>query len=264
MPVSSRMLVEAPLRESPPFGLFSVISFRAGEDRWEGGVEWEQTSCVPLAPPVRQGCGMGSSGLPKQFEPGGSDLGSADPFTVYGSYACVPTDLDHGQQVATQRLLRGEEAGVTAVLVELIVSMLDGPPAVTGTDPAVGLGMAETALSSAGTSGMLIMDRPTLTTLIRWGWADAEGGRMVTLTGATPIVLSPVLLDPPGLILAAPLPLAYRSEIFTSSSRPGDLLDRGDNTLYAIAERSYLVGVDECGIGSATVRLGVDGGMTGD
>src|SRR5690606_40604811 len=36
----------------------------------------------------------------------------------------------------------------------------------------------------------------------------------------------------------------YRTEVFVPSGRAGDLMDRGRNDLYGIAERSYLIGLD--------------------
>jgi hypothetical protein len=44
----------------------------------------------------------------------------------------------------------------------------------------------------------------------------------------------------------------YRSDVFTSSNRPGDLLDRNVNNLYAVAERQYLVGWDPAPSGAGS------------
>src|SRR3546814_5926530 len=61
-------------------------------------------------------------------------------------------------------------------------------------------------------------------------------------------------------IVATPALMLYRSEIFTATNRPGDLLDRGQNNLFGIAERRYLVGWDECpaplAIEVETVKIG--------
>jgi hypothetical protein len=55
---------------------------------------------------------------------------------------------------------------------------------------------------------------------------------------------------------ATPALLGYRSAIFYPSSRSGDLLDRGVNDLYGVAERSYLVGWDPCDVGAVEFTLG--------
>lgn len=58
-------------------------------------------------------------------------------------------------------------------------------------------------------------------------------------------------------IAASPSLMGYRSEVFGSSSRDGDLLDRARNDLYGIAERNYLIGYDPCGVAFAPMTLGV-------
>jgi hypothetical protein len=55
---------------------------------------------------------------------------------------------------------------------------------------------------------------------------------------------------------ASPALAGYRSEVFDSSATPGDLMDRQTNVLYAIAERSYILGYDPCGVGAAELNLG--------
>jgi hypothetical protein len=53
-------------------------------------------------------------------------------------------------------------------------------------------------------------------------------------------------------IKGTPPLFGYRGEVFTSSSRPGDLLDREFNWLHAIAERTYSLGFDPCPVIEAT------------
>ena len=45
----------------------------------------------------------------------------------------------------------------------------------------------------------------------------------------------------------------YRSEVFTPSATGGDLFDPRRNDLYAVAERTYLLGFDTCGVAAATI-----------
>jgi hypothetical protein len=53
-------------------------------------------------------------------------------------------------------------------------------------------------------------------------------------------------------IVGSPALFGYRSEVFNSSARPGDLLDRAQNNLYAVAERTYVIGFDPCPVVKAT------------
>src|SRR5687768_704660 len=110
-------IVEAPTRQPLPFGLFSVLTPRpSGDNRWQiEGVEWETLACAP-ASGIGQVCVEGEvTGLPKNLNLGGGDLGEATPFTVYGSYTCNPIGAPGMQAMAdraTQHLLEREEARV--------------------------------------------------------------------------------------------------------------------------------------------------------
>jgi hypothetical protein len=56
-------------------------------------------------------------------------------------------------------------------------------------------------------------------------------------------------------VYVAPALFGYRGDPFDSSARPGDLFDRSLNNLYAVAERSYLLGFDPCGVAAALATL---------
>ena len=106
--------------------------------------------------------------------------------------------------------------------------------------------------TSYGSLGVLHMSRGVALRLTGpAGPILATGGRLHTTVG-TPVVAGARYSS--DRIVATPALLGYRSEVFTSSATPGDLLDRARNDLYAVAERSYLVGWDDCPIGAATLR----------
>lgn len=258
MLATGSVIVEPPVRTAPAYGLWSVLNFRTTtDDHWQaGGVAWEDIGCAALPPPLRQGCNPEESeGFPKDFDAGGPDLVEAQPpFTVYATYRCrsAGRPVSDAQRFADRRLLAGEEQAVCDQLIAMITDRVAEEP--DPTDPAVAVGGLELVVARAG--GLLIMDRLTAATLSALHLLAADGGRMVTGQG-TPVVLSATETDPPGLILSVGPMVAYRSEIFTSSNRVGDLLDRGVNELTAIAERTYLLGWDPCGLGAAVSRLGV-------
>ena len=80
---------------------------------------------------------------------------------------------------------------------------------------------------------------------------DKRNGRLYTRGLDTPVVAGAGYPD--DAIVGSPALFGYRGDIFTSSNRPGDLLDREDNTLYAIAEREYVIGFDPCPVVKATL-----------
>jgi hypothetical protein len=73
---------------------------------------------------------------------------------------------------------------------------------------------------------------------------ESRGGRMYTRSLQTPVIVGEGYAT--GMIFGTAPLFGYRSDVFTSSERRGDLLDRSNNNLYAIAERTYLVGFDPC------------------
>jgi len=116
-----------------------------------------------------------------------------------------------------------------------------------------------------GGLGVIHMSRGTATAavgahVVPW----PSGGRLTTALG-TPIAAGAGYPGsaPDGTpsgngeawAFVSPAVFGYRSDVFTSSSRPGDLLDRGNNQLNAIAERNYLLGFDPCGVGAVNVKL---------
>src|SRR5699024_4825050 len=65
---------------------------------------------------------------------------------------------------------------------------------------------------------------------------------------------------PDGSIVATGSLAGYRGEVITGSDRPGDLLDRRTNDLYAIAEREDLVRVDGGGTAASEIAYTTAGG----
>lgn len=260
------LVVGAP-RVPLPYGLFSVVPVREDvPDRWESGVVFEGIGC----PGSLTGTGpwdcetnAPSTGVPKTLD-GAPSQDTADNFLVYESYTCSPigNTLGHAQDVATARLNAFEEARVEAVIS---TGALGFAPAfssaeVVGTeDQSLGeaIGLLEALIASAyGSQGILHMSRYTATLAIDKGIISAKSGRL--RTGLDTPVVAGTGYTFTGVV-ATPNMFAYRSEVLTSSARPGDLLDRSNNDLYAVAERNYVVGWEDCGLYSAAFSTSSSG-----
>ena len=209
--------------------------------------------------------GESTLGLPKSLEPNGGDFGDASPLYVYGHYNCSPigTSFEMAAERARQHLLVREEARVEQALWTGDLGNVpnfaaaNGYPALedAGTFAEADAWLAVSALEQAiatgyGSLGVLHMSREVATWLTDRGQLRASGSRLVTPLG-TPVVAGTGYGS--DKIVATGALFGYRGEVFTSSDTPGDLLDRRNNNLYAIAERAYVLGFDPCGAAVATL-----------
>lgn len=266
-------VVDPIARTALPYGLLSTVTPRpVGASRWENGVVWEPLPCSPASGIGDVDCDPEEEtiGLPKNFPiPGGTD--DATPFTVYGSYECSPMghDLEYAQERATEHLLAREEARAEQAIW---TGDLGNVPNFTDADtdgagplaPNLALAVAEQYIATEyGSLGVIHMSRFLATLMIADDLLEVRGTRLYTVLG-TPVIAGAGYpgTHPDGTagwwIVATPALMAYRSEVFTATNRPGDLLDRAQNNLFGIAERRYLVGWDEC---PAPLAIEVETGM---
>jgi len=283
MPIAPPAVVVGAARVPLPFGLFSTFSYRpASADRWEAGISWESINCDPA-----DGIGLfdwctpaSTVGLPKDFTHETPGDRVATPFTVYGNFKCSPVGYpgDMAQARATEHLEAREEARVENAfwtgnlgnVPNLAGVGMDAGSSVElfgglSAKPGRALGLLEDYNAAEyGSLGIIHMTRGVATLLISLHLLEPRGGRLVTQLG-TPVSAG---AGYPGTGVAGEAPPAnqswafvspavfgYRSEIFTSSNRPGDLLNRNTNDLYAVAERNYLLGFDPCGVGAVLIDL---------
>lgn len=264
----SALVVGAP-RRPLPFGLFSVFAPRQDVNTpWQGGgVQWEYLSCSDLDPligPVQDDLGA-LTGLPKNFDEAadsGADtdgVEDAQTFTVYGRFKATPIAWRSGeaQDRALQKLLTFEERSVESEFWNGTLgggSDLSSPTSVGSvaySDIVKGLGLLEEFIATNyGSLGVMHMSRGYALELLAEGALTTRGTSLTTELG-TPVVAGSGYSR--GSMKASPAVFGYRSEPFYSSSIPYDLLDKTNNDLYAIAERTYLLGFDPCGVGSVTV-----------
>ncbi|QDP45517.1 hypothetical protein SEA_FUZZBUSTER_33 [Microbacterium phage FuzzBuster] len=273
--IAPRQLVNGAARVPLPFGLFSVFAPRGNaEERWENGVLWETLTCEPAD-------GIGSAecdpeetvGLPKNLDGGNGANGEASEFTVYGHWTCTP--IGNSQEIATQRatdhLTTREEARVEqAIWTGDLGNVPSFRQATSLGAGAVSIRRGIAALEQViaveyGSQGVIHVTREVALLGLEERVFETKGGRLFTMLG-TPVVAGTGYdgSGPTGSAAPAtgqswayvtPAIFGYRSEIFYPSSVPYDLLDRAQNNLYAVAERTYLIGWDECGVSAVLLAL---------
>lgn len=260
-------------RQPLGFGLFSVLTPRpSGEDRWQiEGVQWETLACAP-ASGIGQVCVEGAvTGLPKNLNLGGGDMGEALPFTIYGSYSCNPVGAPSVQTLAdraTEHLLAREEARVEQAVW---TGDLDNVGFVTGAEDA-GAGSLKRAIANLeqwlatnyGSKGVIHMNRAAALLAIDAGVIEVKGTSLQTKLG-TPVVAGagypgtgPTGQAPTAnttYLYATPAMLGYRSDVFPGVDPVEAGLDRSTNLLHAVSERTYAVGWDPCGTAYALATL---------
>lgn len=264
--------VIGPARTPLAFGLGSVFTWRTG-DRWEAGVSWDALSCEPAAGRGGPLCAPDVPvGIPKVIDTG-TEFGTALAFVVIGDAFCSPIGggWNTVQDKAEQHLFAREEARAEQAFW---TGDLGNTPNLSGANGYAApidlgeIGPVWTALAAVeqgiaveyGSTGTIHMSRRTASLLLSKGSLEARGGRLYTELG-TPVVAGAGYPDTQEIIGTAAL-FGYRSEVFTSSNRQGDLLDRRTNDLYGIAERTYVVGFDPCPVVLASYTADEGGSST--
>jgi hypothetical protein len=258
--VAPSTLVAAPVRTAMPYGLGSVLNWRTG-DRFESGVTWQSVTCDPAGGRGGPHCDPADViGLPKVFD-GERLIAEATPFVVYGHDSCniIGTSFEESQQYATDHLLAREEARAEQALwtgdlgnIPNFVGANGFPAPVTAgshaTAPAALAAVEQGIAEEYGSLGTIHLSRRTAS-LLR-DYLEASNGRLYTRLG-TPVVAGAGYPDVQEIV-GTPALVGWRGEAFTSSNRPGDLLDRAQNIIYAVAEREYVIGFDPCPVVKAT------------
>jgi len=257
--------VAAPARTALPYGLGSVLGWRNG-DRFMTGVNWVSITCDPAGGRGGPHCDPEDVvGLPKDFS-GERTSGEALPFIVYGHDQCnaVANSPAEAQEFATQHLLAREEARAEQALWFGDLGNVPNFVGANGYDAPVDLGdfPAVEALAAVeqgiaeqyGSLGVIHMSRNTATILSKY--LEKRGGRLYTRGLDTPVIAGTGYPD--GQIAGTGALIGYRGDVITSSDRPGDLLDRGQNIMYAVAEREYVIGFDPCAVVVASITPGGD------
>ena len=207
------------------------------------------------------------TGLPKDLTKDETPYGEANPFSVYGHYNCSLIgrngNLEHGREKAREHLRGREQQRVEQALWTGDLNNVPNFSGANGYAAPVNVGSfnvndSEDALAKVeqelavryGSVGVIHMSREIALGLIGKMAVDSRQGRLFTKLG-TPVVAGTGY--PSDRIVGSAAMIGYRSEIFEPSDRPYDLLNRGNNDLIAVAERTYVVGFDPCGLVAATL-----------
>ncbi|AWY05278.1 hypothetical protein SEA_MEMENTOMORI_24 [Microbacterium phage MementoMori] len=244
-----------------------MIAWRTG-DRWEGGVQFESLTCEPALGRGGPDCDPEATipGLPKPLEDFDGPVfdGLGTTFAIYGEFQCSPIGggWDRAQSGAEAHLIAREEARAEQALWTGDLGQVPNFSGANGyaapvsvgdyADAAAALAAVEQGIAEQyGSLGVIHMSRATATLLRRY--LTSRGGRLYTTALDTPVVAGTGYPD--GEIVGTPAMFGYRSEIMPASGRQGDLLDRGQNVIYAVAERNYVLGMDPCPIVIASFEM---------
>jgi hypothetical protein len=263
-------LVAGAPRVQLPFGMFSYLAPRENStDHWQGGgATWEYLDPFTVeALGQVQNPQSDTFGLPKNLDrtiDSGDD--EVDPgftaglsFGVYGHFVATPVAWSPETVAAraVEVLLAFEERQVEHVFwtgsADNTPNLAD--PVSLGSfstaDVFVALGELETYIGDTyGSLGVMHMSRRNALMLLHNGTLVVSGSRLSTALGTPVVAGSGYTSD---VMKASPAIFGYRSEIFTSSDVRGDLLDKSQNNLYGIAERTYLLGFDPTGVAAVTI-----------
>lgn len=290
-----RLIVEPPLFTPQPFGLLSVVELVSDVGpHWQNGITWQSRCLDPMGAATYDECisVTGSGGPPPEPSVKSSMvdlvLRGATPFTPYTRFDCSPVGVQDARKIATDALSRSETwqverafwTGVVdgvevvfphlaadaeiddadGILLQTAATVVTGSPV----DIATGLGILEAALSNCY-NGVGIIHVPTvaLPTLDAWGLVKASGGVMKTLNenkvaiGAGYPGTSPSGDPaPPGTawLYATGAVFLRKGDVKIHTLR--DSINRENNTVEMIAERTFVLGWDCCHV-AVLIDLGV-------
>lgn len=274
-----------PFNPVSPYGLFSVVSMPEGMDgHWVNGVTWDHASCA-AASGISGACEDESPlGLPKPFLSSQSgNITGADPFTILGTYTCSPigSPLSRAEEYATANLLRHEQEAVedaiwtgnlnTSPSFEGNVTDLTPTPGTAVPAPhAVGLLSAFASATYGIETPIIHAPRVAAGVLSINGLAIRIGDHYETTMGehialgggypdTSPLDGSANAAGETWLVVTPPVSLA-RTDVFVSPPTEKRLqgLDRDTNDLLSVAERTYVVGWDDCPLAAVLVDLQAD------
>lgn len=286
----ARPIVDAPAFTTLPYGLWDVAQKPAAPSHWQNGVTWIERcpdggttydECVSVT-------GAGEPPAPAaKADNVDQTFRGATPFTVFTRFDCSPVGLTDAERSAQDALARVESTQVEAAFwtgvaggqtlvfphlaedaevldVNSIVLQSAASVCATGVDVVHGLGELEQCLADcyAG-QGVIHIPRVAFPTFVAWDLVrDVDGvlmtraGNLVVVGGGYPGTAPDGSAPASGTswIYATGAVFGYRGDVFFTRVR--DSLDRAENTLQMIAERTYVLGF-ECCLLAVLVDLGV-------
>lgn len=288
----ARQIVDPPVFTALPYGLWDSIQHPAASSaHWQQGVTWQERcpdgdttydECVAVT-----GTGAPPAPAPKSGNVEQTTRG-ATAFTVYAQFECSPVGLADAATVGSDALARVEQhqverafwtgvAGGQDVVFprlaadaevvdgqEILLQPVASPVVTGGADAAHALGVLEQALADCYRGQGLIHVPPSvLPTLASSSLVRDIDGRPHTPAGNLIVVGGGYTGSGPdgtaaaagtSWIYATGAAFGYRSDVYVTPVR--ESLDRSNNTLHMLAERTYVVGY-ECCLLAAHIALGV-------
>jgi hypothetical protein len=294
-----RLYAPPPSFAPSPYGLLSVVQARWDEpDRhWQSGVQW-QPLCGAAGTTYDPCMAVtGSGGVPPIPDPktaGFTDEArGATPFTVYAGFSCSPAAwADRAQEMAEQALTRLEswaversfwtgQAGSQGVTFPHLAAdaevrdvygllLQDAATPVTGSvlDIVEALGRVEQALADCYNGvGVIHVPAALGPALDSNGLAHKVGAQLRTLNGnlvalgsgypgTAPDGTAPAAGS--AWIYGTGAVFAYRGPVM---SAPRDsIVNRSNNSVFGLAERTYVLGYDCCLVAALASTGGVEAG----
>jgi hypothetical protein len=288
----ARQIVDLPTFTLLPYGLWDAVQKPAASSpHWQQGITWIER-CPDAGSTYDECLTVTGTGAPPEPAPKADNVDQtfrgATPFTVFAEFDCSPVGLGDAATVAEDALARVEQQQVEAAFwtgtaggqtvafphlaadaevldAQDIVLQTAATTAVTGADIAHGLGELEDQLGDcyAG-QGIIHVPRSALPTLAAWKLAKpGEDGRLYTPGGNLIVVGGGYAGTAPdgtapaagtAWIYATGAVFGYRSAVRMHS--PRESIDRAENTMRMIAERTYVLGFTCCHL-AAHITLGV-------
>lgn len=297
--VGPRPIVDAPTFTPSPYGLLSAVTPSITSDpHWQNGVTWQSYCMDPMGATTYDEClvvtGIGDVPAPSNKSANvDTSHRAATPFTVLARFDCatVGYTTEEFARIGTTALTQSESwqvenaiwsglaDGKPVVFPHLSADsiVLDGDdytlqlttsvPITGAVDPATGLGLLEQELADCHNGvGIIHVPVKLLPTLDAHGLVRDRNGILRTLNGNIVAVgagypgTSPAGVDPGDtqswMYATGPM-FMYRSQIRVFPYR--ESVNRSNNTVEMLAERTYVVGWDCCQSG-VLVNVGVSAG----
>lgn len=280
-----RLTVDPPAFTPQPYGLMSVVStVSANTPHWQNGITWQSRCMSPMGNATYDECiavtGIGDPPPEPSAKTENVELidRGATPFTVYAKFECSTTSVADANKIATDALARSETWQVERIFWTGIVdgkviafphlaatTPLDDAQGimiqsaaitVTGSpvDIATGLGLLEAELADCYNGvGVIHVPIELLPTLDAHGLVKATNGILKTLngnlvavgagyTGSSPAGVAPATGTT--WMYATGALMMYRGDVRIAPLN--DSINRANNTVKMIAERTYVLGWDCC------------------
>jgi hypothetical protein len=268
-----------------PYGLISVVQpVDDNTTHWLNGITWQSRCMNPMGSSTYDECiaVTGSGEAPPEPSTKAENVELIDrggtPFTVYAKFDCSPVGISDAQKIATDALNRSESWQVERVFWTGLVDgkviafphlaaaaevddaqgimLQSAATIVTGSpvDIATGLGLLEAQLANCYNGvGVIHVPIVALPTLDAWGLVKATTGVLKTLNGNLVSVGAGYAgTSPAGAAASVGTTWLYatgaimmrRGDVKIAPSR--ESIDRRNNTVEMIAERTYVLGWDCC------------------